>query len=163
MLEYDYEDSVGFWLTTAAHAIRRTLEAELSREQITIRQWEVLSRLSLEGELTQAELAERMYVEASTLTGILCRMERDGWLERRGCPDDRRCKRLRPTERAEAVWNRMAACGHRVREQATEGLSSDELNALKSICAKIRANLGSEVALPAPAPSSGNDRAPRCY
>ncbi|MGC1273485.1 MAG: MarR family transcriptional regulator [Planctomycetaceae bacterium] len=154
MLEYDYEDSVGYWLTTAAHAIRRTLEAELCREQITIRQWEVLNWLSLEGELTQAELAERMCVEAPTLTGILCRMERDGWLERRGCTDDRRCKRLRPTERAEAVWNRMAACGHRVRQSATEGLTAEELQSLKAICARIRRNLGSESALHAePRPS----------
>lgn len=153
MLEYDYEDSVGFWLTTAAHAIRRALETELSRERITIRQWEVLSRLLLEGELTQAELAERMCVEAPTLTGILCRMERDGWLERRGCPDDRRCKRLRPTERAEAVWNRMAACGHRVREHATAGLADEDLDMLKSICARIRQNLGSDIdRLSAPRP-----------
>jgi DNA-binding MarR family transcriptional regulator len=142
VLEYDYEDSVGYWLTTASHAIRRALEAELSRERITIRQWEVLTWLSLEGELTQADLAERMCVEAPTLTGILCRMERDGWLARHGCPDDRRCKRIRPTERAEAVWHRIAACGRRVRQQATQGLTAEELQTLKSLCARIRQNLG---------------------
>lgn len=144
MLDYDYENSVGYWITTTSHAIRRALEAELATERITIRQWEVLTWLSLEGELTQAELAERLWVEAPTLTGILTRMERDGWLERHGCPDDRRCKRIRPTERAEAVWSRIAECGHRTRQRATEGFSVDELQTLKSLCGRIRKNLDRE-------------------
>lgn len=143
MLDYDYENSVGYWLATATHSVRRALESELSREKVTIRQWEVLNWLSLEGELTQADLAERMCVEAPTLTGILCRMERDGWLERRNCNDDRRCKRIRPTEQAEAIWHRIAACGRRVRQQASEGLSQDDLQTLKAICERIRHNLGS--------------------
>ena len=141
MLNYDYDESVGYWLATATHAVRRALESELCREQITIRQWEVLNWLAMEGDLTQAELAERMCVEPPTLTGILARMERDGWLERRGCTADRRCKRLAPTDRAEAVWSRMAACGHRVRKHATQGLSDGDLQTLKSICARIRQNL----------------------
>ena len=145
MLEYDYEESVGYWLSTTTRAIRRTLEAELARERITLRQWEVLTWLSLEGELTQADLSERMCVEAPTLTGILCRMERDGWLERRSCLDDRRCKRIRATEQAESVWHRMAACGHRVRQKAIADISPEELQTLKSICGRIRSNLGSEI------------------
>ncbi|MDQ3332923.1 MAG: MarR family transcriptional regulator [Planctomycetota bacterium] len=144
MLEYDYEDSVGYWLMSANHAIRRALEAELAHERITIRQWEVLTWLSLEGDLTQADLAERMRLEAPTLTGILCRMERDGWLERRSCDDDRRCKRIRVTEEGEAVWQRIAACGRRVRQRATEGLTAEELQVFKSICNRLRANLGTD-------------------
>ena len=141
MLEYDYENSVGYWLSTATHAIRRALEAELARERVTWRQWEVFTWLSLEGELTQAELAERMCVEAQTLTGILCRMEREGWLERRPCPDDRRCKRISPTPRAEELWKRIADCGHRVRQCATRDLTEQELSTIKSLCGKIRGNL----------------------
>jgi MarR family transcriptional regulator for hemolysin len=146
VLDYDFESSVGYWVTATSCAIRRAMESELEAERITVRQWEVLMHLSLAGELTQAELAERMNVDAPTLTGILTRMERDGWLERRGCPDDRRCKRIHPTERAEAVWHRMAACGHRTRLRATAGFSEDELQTLKSFCDRIRGNLGQAVA-----------------
>lgn len=142
MLEYDYENSVGYWLSTTTHAIRRALEAELARERVTWRQWEVFTWLSLEGELTQAELAERMCVEAPTLTGILCRMEREGWLERRPCPDDRRCKRISPTPRAEEVWRRISDCGHRVRQRAIQGIDEESLAALRTLCAQIRGNLG---------------------
>ena len=146
MLEYDYENSVGYWLSTTTHAIRRALEAELARERVTWRQWEVFNWLSLDGELTQAELAERMCVEAQTLTGILCRMEREGWLRRRPCPDDRRCKRISPTPRAEEVWRRIADCGHRVRKSAIQGLTEEELTTIKSLCGRIRNNLDSNTA-----------------
>jgi DNA-binding MarR family transcriptional regulator len=69
-------------------------------------------------------------------------MERDGWLERTACSDDRRKKRIRATPKAEAVWNRMVACCHRVRARATEGISTEELQNFKHLCERIRANLG---------------------
>jgi MarR family transcriptional regulator for hemolysin len=142
MLDYDFEDSVGYWICMTSHVLRRALDAELAREKITLRQWEVLACIVLHGELSQAELAERLGIEAPTLAGVLSRMERDGWLERSCCPDDRRKKRLRVTEQAEAVWSRMAECCRRVRRQATRGLSSAQLDQLKHTCERIRANLG---------------------
>ena len=114
-LEFDFERSVGCWVASTSHALRRALDDELAREGITFRQWEVLAWSASSCELSQAELAERMGIEAPTLAGILARMERDGWLQRSGCPNDRRKKRFRPTAKVEAVWDRMLACCHRVR------------------------------------------------
>lgn len=121
--------------------MRRALDYELSREGITFRQWEVLAWSAASEALSQAELAERMGIEAPTLAGILSRMERDGWLERSCCPKDRRKKRFRPSAQAEAVWSRMLDCCHTVRARATEGLSQEELAAFKKTCDAIRNNL----------------------
>jgi MarR family transcriptional regulator for hemolysin len=121
---------------------------------MTLRQWEVLVWLSVNGDLSQAELAECMGIERHTLTGVLVRMERDGWLERRCCPHDRRKNKLHPTDKAEAVWSRAVACCQNVRAQAVEGISFDELAQFKRTCEKIRQNLaaadGAEVADAAP-------------
>ena len=146
MLQYDFEESVGCWVTMTAHELRRALDTELSKEKITFRQWEVLAWIALEGEPSQVELAERIGIEAPTLAGILARMERDGWLERFACPIDRRRKRIRTTAKAETVWNRMVKCCHRVRERATRGFSSEELATLKQSCNRIRQNLNGSVA-----------------
>lgn len=145
MLQYDFDESVGYWVAVTAHAIRRALDVELSREGITFRQWEVLAWLSIAGEQSQVELADRLGIEAPTLAGILARMERDGWLERRCCEVDRRRKLLRATEKAEMVWTRVVECCRTVRARATEGIASEDLKKLKAICEKIRANLGSPV------------------
>lgn len=141
MLEYDFEESIGCWVALTSHALKRALDAELARENITFRQWEVLAWLAHDGDLSQVELADRLGIEAPTLVGILSRMERDGWLERTPCPIDRRRKRLHPTPRAEAVWNRCVECCRRVRSRATQGMSAEELMRFKVQCERIRRNL----------------------
>lgn len=135
-------------MALTAHAMRRALGQELARENITLRQWEVLAWIAVEGELSQCELADRLGIEPPTLAGVLSRMERDGWLERRSCPEDRRKKRIRATQKAIAVWNRTLECCRRVRQQAVEGVSEDELAQFKRICEKIRTNLGHSVERP---------------
>ncbi len=154
MLQFDFEGSLGYWICSTAHACRRALNSELEKQQITFRQWEVLAWIALEGELSQVELADRLGIEAPTLVGILDRMERDGWLDRYSCPDDRRRKRIRATEKAETVWAKMVECAHKVRAQAREGLSEEELALLKSMCGRIKVNLGfgAEEAVPASGP-----------
>jgi DNA-binding MarR family transcriptional regulator len=144
MLQYDFEGSVGYWVTMTSHAIRRAIDVELAKENITLRQFEVLAWIALAGEQSQVELAERLGIEAPTLAGILSRMERDGWLERYGCPEDRRRKRIRVTAKAEAVWARMADCCRRVRAKATQGVSEEELAQFKRICEQLRSNLEPE-------------------
>lgn len=139
--EFDFEHSVGCWVAQTSHALRRALDDELAREEITFRQWEVLAWSASSEALSQAELAERMGIEAPTLAGILSRMERDGWLDRSCCPKDRRKKRFRPSAKAERVWARMLTCCHRVRARAIEGLTAEELAAFKRTCEVIRANL----------------------
>jgi len=142
VLQFDFEESIGYWICSTAHAVRRALNAELEKQGITYRQWEVLAWIAMVGELSQVELAERLGIEAPTLVGILDRMERDGWLDRYGCPNDRRRKRIRATEKAETVWAKMVECARKVRTQAREGLSQEELDFLKATCGRVKANLG---------------------
>jgi MarR family transcriptional regulator for hemolysin len=148
LLQFDFEDSLGYWVCSTSHAFRRALNAELAKEGITYRQWEVLARIALQGELSQTELADCLGIEAPTLVGILDRMERDGWLDRYSCPNDRRKKRIRATDKADAVWARMVDCAHRVRTKARQGLSQEDLEQFRSTCAKIRANLEQAVPIP---------------
>jgi len=141
MLLYDFENSPGYWMVITTRAIRRGMEAELANEGITLRQWEVLAWLTIENGMAQSELADRLGIEAPTLAGILDRMERDGWVERQACLHDRRKKRLRATAKAHAVWQRMAECAYRMRAKCTEGISPEQLQQLKSVCERIRANV----------------------
>jgi MarR family transcriptional regulator for hemolysin len=86
-------------------------------------------------------MADYLGIEPPTLAGVLRRMERDGWLDREACLDDRRRNRITPTPKAVAVWKQaMELCQH-IREQATAGLSDAEIATLKSICQRIRLNL----------------------
>lgn len=141
MLKYDFDESIGCWLTLTTHAYHRAVCEELAPHGITYRQSLVLGWLALEGELSQAELAAKMMVEPPTLVGILDRMERDGWITRHDCPGDRRKKIIRANPAAQPVWDRIVECALRVRKRATAGMSERELSMLKKLLQRVQTNL----------------------
>ncbi len=142
MLQYDFEDSIGYWVMSTAHEISRVMNQELAAHGITFRQWEVLVWLSIHGEQSQSVLAERMLVEPPTLVGVLDRMERDGWIERAPVEGDRRKKQIRVTSKVEPMWAKMVACAHRMRSKAAGDLTPSQLTAMRDTLAAIRVNLG---------------------
>jgi MarR family transcriptional regulator for hemolysin len=141
VLEYDFENSVGFWICQASNALQRAFNEELAPQGITYRQCQVLGCLALEGPLSQTDLADRMRIEPPTLVGILDRMERDGWIRRDGDKRDRRRKLVLPQPAAKPVWSKIVACAKRVRAQATRGLSQQELGQLKKLLTRVQDNL----------------------
>ena len=66
-------------------------------------QFPVLLELWSEEGLTQKQLVDRLDVEQATLANTLSRMERDGLVERRPHPNDRRAQLIFLTERARAM------------------------------------------------------------
>jgi MarR family transcriptional regulator, transcriptional regulator for hemolysin len=143
VLQFDFEESIGYWLTITTQAFHRAVSEELAPHGITYRQSMVLGWLALEGDLSQTELAAKMMIEPPTLVGILDRMERDGLISRHACPSDRRKKIIRANEAAEPVWEKIVQCGARVRAQATEGLSDRQLSTLKTLLNRINRNIQS--------------------
>jgi len=57
----------------------------------------VLDALNQEGPQTPTELAHRTTTHLATMTGILTRLERDGWIERRRDATDRRSVQIHST------------------------------------------------------------------
>jgi DNA-binding MarR family transcriptional regulator len=145
MLEFDFDQSVGYWVFAATQDISRVMNDELAAHGITQRQWETLAWVARHGEISQGELAECMSIEAPTLVGVLDRMERDGWIQRVPAESDRRKKLIRATERVEPLWAMMVECAHRVRARATEGLSPEQIIQLRDLLTHIRMNLGGKV------------------
>ncbi len=142
MLEYDWEKSVGYWVTTSAHAMRKQMGARLLKEGITFRQWEVLAWLSTNGGCgSQSELADALGIEPHTIAGVVSRMQRDGLLDRKCCEQDRRKNRIRPTTKAEELWQRVSKITYSIREQAIKGLREEEVASLIAMCERIRNNL----------------------
>ncbi|MGD9645708.1 MAG: MarR family winged helix-turn-helix transcriptional regulator [Pirellulales bacterium] len=145
MLQFDFENSVAYWIFATAHQLACTINEELAALGITHRQWEVLAWISYSGEMSQTELAEKMGIEAPTLVGVLDRMERDGWIARVPSEVDRRKKMIRATEKVEPVWAQMVACGMGIRARATRGLTSEQLQEMRNTLEIMRKNLAKPV------------------
>ncbi len=93
--------------------IDRKVEQQLRTIGLTHPQFGVLARLRAGDGLTQQELGETLLLDKGNLCGILDRLEEQGLVERDRDPQDRRCKRIRLTDR-----------GHRLLEQATPALDT---------------------------------------
>jgi MarR family transcriptional regulator for hemolysin len=141
VLEFDWENSVGYWICSTSHLLRRALSTRLQEERMTLRQWEVLAMLSRCGACSQTQIAVCLGIEPHTLTGVVSRMERDGWLERVPCPKDRRRYTVHPTRRAERVWARAAEFCREVRKKALDGFTEEEVKSFKNMCGRIQKNL----------------------
>lgn len=140
MLDYDWENSIGYWICSASHALRKTLDARLTKEGITLRQWEVLAWLSARGCGSQSELAEQLGIEPHTLAGILSRMEKAELLTRECSKLDRRKNTIHPTHKAEEVWQRVSKITHEMRKQAVQGFSQQDLETFKRLCGLVYEN-----------------------
>ncbi|CAE7262347.1 slyA [Symbiodinium sp. CCMP2456] len=113
----------------------------LADEGISYRQMQVLAWLAMEGDQSQADLSRCMGVEPPTVVSVIDRMERDGLIERKACPDDRRKRIISPTERALPVWERIIGCAKRINQRATKGLTKSEIATLRSLLERVHTNL----------------------
>ena len=147
MRQYDFEQSIGYWLCVTAAAMQRTLNDELAPHGLTYRQSQVIGWLILEGELTQAELAAKMLIEPPTLVGLLDRMEQQGWIGRFACPGDKRKKLVRLLTAAEEIWEQIVNSALNVRARATARLTDEETEQLRNLLRRVHATLATEAVL----------------
>jgi MarR family transcriptional regulator for hemolysin len=141
VVPFDFDTSVGYWLTVSTQSLHRALNDELAPTGITYRQSQVIAWLKIDGEMAVSELACRMMIEPPTLVGILDRMEAMGWIGRHSSPLDRRRKLIRLSDTAEPVWERIVQCFLSVRQQATSGLSPSEVETLLGLLRTIHENM----------------------
>ncbi len=126
-------------LGETARAWRFALDRRLAPLGLSRSQWLVLFHAGRsEDPLTQTELAQRVGVESPTLVGLLDRMEREGWIERRPDPSDRRCKVVCLTERANEIRHQIEETASRLREELLEGLPEEAIDRIIDILAQIK-------------------------
>jgi len=144
-MKYDFHASTGYWVTLTAHHYQQRVDTDLRPFGITFRQFQVIAWLKYEGPLTQSELARRMTIEPPTLAGIMTRMESMGWIVRDSCDKDRRKKFLDVGPAAEPVWERIVEVLNNLREEATRGMSPEQVEQLHRLLSQVIFNLGETV------------------
>jgi DNA-binding MarR family transcriptional regulator len=97
-----------------------------------------------EGEgLMHTDLARRLRVQPATITKMLQRMEKAGFVERRPDPDDQRVSRVYLTEAGQAVQADVQQVWRRLEEEAFAGFTLEERAQLRRFFQRIGENLAS--------------------
>jgi DNA-binding MarR family transcriptional regulator len=138
-------------LLSVTHGIRRRHNAELAGHDLSVPRGRLLMAMHQLGQPKMSELAASLDLNARTITTAVDTLEREGILERRPDPRDRRATRLLLTDvgrRQIAEWQEFQ---RRLAESAMAPLNAEERRSLKRVLYKIRAGLGRLEAVRGPA------------
>ena len=154
------ELSVRAWVRMLA-VHKRSLSAirdDLERE-MTMPRFDLLANVCRQDGQTLASLSRTMLVTAGNLTGLVDRAARDGLLERRADPDDRRAWRVHATPKGQRAF-RDAERRHAARvAKLFSGLTTAEVTDLIRLLDKLRAGLrDAEIASAPPSGRAGRAR-----
>ncbi len=104
-------------LSRVMRKVQRYYEVNLAPFEITPVQFYVLSALLWKDGAKFKDLAKMVGIDGSTLTGILDRMERGGFVERRDDPEDRRSLLVCLTEKSKQLGPRMVELAEKLDEE----------------------------------------------
>lgn len=139
-------DSFGFLLTDVTRMIRAELDRRIGEAGLGLTPGEgrTLSHAFRAGAVRQNVLAERMGVEAMTLSGALDRLEARGLVERRPDPDDRRAKTVHLTPAGEEMLEQIQPIAAALRAEASDAVSPEQWRTFVDVLKTIRANLSAQ-------------------
>ncbi|MDA8074224.1 MAG: MarR family winged helix-turn-helix transcriptional regulator [Actinomycetota bacterium] len=133
--------SVGYQVNRLARLFEAALRARIVAHGVVPGQFPALLALFEHDGQTQRELCDVASVDQSTMAKTLARMRRDGLVDATPDPSDGRCTRYYLTPAARALEPELAAAGHAVIAQATQGIPAARLAALDETLADMAANL----------------------
>jgi MarR family transcriptional regulator for hemolysin len=118
---------LGYQVNHLARLLRQRLTHELGPLGFTSSQAAVLLVLgSSDGPLTMGSVAERLGIDRPTLTGIVRRLDRDGWVTVSAHPKDGRARLLQLTDQATASLPALGAASARVSVTALRRFNEHE-------------------------------------
>lgn len=100
---YDARRHICFNLGRVMRRVYDYYEKRLAPFGLTVPQYFVFNALWMGDGINIGELGGRVFLDSSTLTGIIDRMEKSGYVERRPSPDDRRSTLIFLTDKAKEV------------------------------------------------------------
>jgi DNA-binding MarR family transcriptional regulator len=134
-------DSLGYQIAQLNRLYDRRLQEALQDLGVAPGQFAPLVMLFEQDGLTQAELCRRINVEQPTMANTLDRMERDGLVQRRPDPADKRRATIHLTARAADIRAAVMDRARRVAGQAVQGLTAPEQDQLFALIARLSDSL----------------------
>lgn len=143
-MKSEFPPEMSHLLIQICRAHRYNAEIALNALGLHTGQEMILFQLWEEEGITPTQIAETLCVEPPTVTKMLQRLEKSGFVDRRPDPEDGRISRVYLTPEGKSlqipvqqVWNRLEA-------QTIAGLSDMEQALLKRLLLQIQGNLSAE-------------------
>ncbi len=136
----ELEQCVNFTLTRAQNIVHQFFKARLAPFGVTPGQYGVLKCLWDENGLTVKQLAERMYLDSSTITGLLDRMEQKGLIKRLPDASDRRALSVMLTPAGEELKSPVSQAILDANKSVLHNFSEAEAQVFRKLLLELNGN-----------------------
>ncbi|MDN3261542.1 MarR family transcriptional regulator [Streptomyces sp. CSDS2] len=123
----------------ASTVATRRVDEQLVAYDLTVRQYGLLTQLSLEPELTKAELARQLGIARQSVHQLVNELVEAGHVRRRPGADDR-SRRLEITDTAHYLLARVHEPLERVESELLDDLAPDEAETLRRLLQRVLAH-----------------------
>jgi DNA-binding MarR family transcriptional regulator len=144
MVRIGRDKSAGYMTNWAARLFARAIDRRLKPLGLSSAHMPVMFALGDGREMSQKALAQAASIEQPTMAATLSRMERDGLVQRRPDPGDRRAMLFSLTPRAAEKADAVHAAAVEVNQRALAGLAPQERDAFLGMLARVVAGLGED-------------------
>ncbi len=138
------EDRLIYLVSMAQNRLQGLLKNALAAEgiRVTPAQSGILFLLKAKDGLTMTELGRALGLDNATITGLVDRLERDGFARRNKSESDRRALNVRITPEGVDEVNRAKVVIRRVNASIKTGFSAGEIETFKKVLLKIAEGRG---------------------
>lgn len=138
-----FEDNLGIHLFKAYFSIYKYLKKTFQEndvESLNPTRMGILLALADEDGLIMSKLGQKLFLEKSTMTGVIDKMEADGLVERKTVESDRRALRIYLTAKGKKLKENLLKIIDRAYADLRADLSMEEL----AIAVKVTKSIGQE-------------------
>ncbi|HEV3086288.1 MAG TPA: MarR family transcriptional regulator [Candidatus Elarobacter sp.] len=137
----DPSRSIGYLIRETSRLILAKLQALLAPHDVTLGQYFVLRELWQHEGLTQRELSERIAIQEQSTVATIDAMEKRDLVVRVRSTEDRRKIHIYLTQRGRGLRKKLLGYAAKVINGATEAFDAAELESLRALLRKLKANL----------------------
>lgn len=136
-----HQKAMGYLLAQAHHLFRSRMAATLEGGPLHMGHVVVLASLYAQNDLTQVQLAQISGIEKSSIVLFLDTLEKDGWVERRRHPTDRRAHMVHLIEDGRARFTVVGQGLHAAETKALAVFNADERAQLEGLLLRLIGHL----------------------
>ncbi len=132
-----HRKAMGYLLATAHGLFRTRMAANLDGTPLHMGHVVLLASLYAQNDLTQVQLAQISGIEKSSIVLFLDALEKDGWVERRRHPTDRRAHCVHLTDDGRARFTVVGVGLAQAESQALAVFNADERVQLEALLVRL--------------------------
>ncbi|MGA9468717.1 MAG: MarR family transcriptional regulator [Exiguobacterium marinum] len=131
-------ENLSYLLIKSSRFLKGALDKRLQEYNLTATQFSVLNQITAHnGNITSAEVAQRLESDRPTISAIINRLERDGFVEKVQNPHDKRSAYLKLNEETLKLVDELRRVSDEVNETIFEAFTEEEVSNMKAYLVKL--------------------------